>query len=1125
MQCNSCKTENRVIAHYCKHCGSEIPVIKLTGNGNGINNGIQDKDNLTGDIDLDELIGLTDLKSAYQKAITAFRRKRQAGINYDKKDFHSLLIGETGTGKSRIVEILSRVFYKAGITTRIDPRIVAAVDFYDFAGDDLSKNIDDAKGSILYIDNVHQLVKGGSSAEIDRLIRELEKRPGDPILVLGGRTEELREYLRNNPENNSRIHMQFYLPKMTVEIMLGLAERFAAVDKLSISEAGMDKLRKRLIYLFRQQSDAEQVLLTGQNGFLVHKEMKKISAEFFTKKNYDPMAPRVIKPEDITGKIAEIKSVEEVLRQLDDFVGMTDVKTFIKSIMDEIAIGKQDAAGKGRKYVFSGAHMVLTGNPGTGKTTLARALGEVFTSAGILTNGHVIDSDRSRLIGQYKGETAKLVQKACDEAMGGVLLIDEVYALKQNDQDDYGQEAIDTLLKRMEDDRDKFIVIAAGYEKLMPQFLSANPGMKSRFKHFFHLNDYTGEQMLDIFKIFARNEGITLHPAAEKKVAAVLEEMYKKRTNEFANGRDVRNLFDTIKNKRSSRIVAGDADYSILEQDVPGNDADLSKENVASLLAKLNALTGLDTVKKEINDLIEYIEGCIAIGETADFNLHFIFSGNPGTGKTTVARILAEIFKALGVLPRGQLVETGKMDLVAQHVGETAIKTTKVIDRAMGGVLFIDEAYSLASTGAQYDFNSEAIETLLIRLENDRGKFIVIAAGYTAPMQKFLDSNPGLPSRFTRMIEFPDYTSNELMTIMTGMLDKAGRIAGAETMEVIRRRIEHIYKTRDASFANARTVRTEFERIRQLQTIRIGRAKKAGTDVNVMEVLPEDIPGYRQPAGIQEESLETVMAEINGLIGLQSVKRELRSLVAFLEMEKLRRERGGADTTLTLHFLFKGAPGTGKTTVARILAKVFKYMGLLPKGHLVETDRGGLVGTHIGQTAPKTTDIINASMGGVLFIDEAYTLVQEGIGNDFGKEAIATLLKRMEDDRGKFIVIAAGYNADMERFLQSNDGLPSRFTKEIIFEDYQPQELAAIYRLMLRAKGMQLSDEAAAFLPRFFEHLYAGRDNRFANGRTVRNIFNDSLQRQSSRLVALQTAGQDIEEMLNIIEPADIATQ
>jgi SpoVK/Ycf46/Vps4 family AAA+-type ATPase len=458
---------------------------------------------------------------------------------------------------------------------------------------------------------------------------------------------------------------------------------------------------------------------------------------------------------------------------------------------------------------------------------------------------------------------------------------------------------------------------------------------------------------------------------------------------------------------------------------------------------------------------------------------------------------------------------------VSGYVGQTSAQTNKVIDNAMGGVLFIDEAYTLSKgiTSGGGGFGSEAIDTLLKRMEDDRGKFIVIAAGYSKEMQDFLDSNPGLDSRFSKKITFDDYGPAELSTIMRSMMTQNDFTFDEATNSKIDAYLTDVYNKRDKRFANARTVRNAFENIVQVQSKRIVKQKNSGLSFNAMAITVDDVPSTATDIVSPQEAL----AELNKLIGLTSVKTEINSLISFLEIEKMRAVGGSTSkNTLNLHFLFKGRPGTGKTTVARILAKVFKSLQVLPVGQLIETDRKDLVGQYVGHTAKQTSDVIDKAMGGVLFVDEAYTLVPEGNSNDFGKEAIDTLLKRMEDDKGKFIVIAAGYANDMERFVASNEGLASRFPKTVIFEDYTPDELNQIFMHMLTNNGLKLVESDGDKVLQMFTEMYRTRDNKFANGRTVRNLFERMLEKQAVRLSHIRELGGDISTDINQIIYEDI---
>ena len=291
---------------------------------------------------------------------------------------------------------------------------------------------------------------------------------------------------------------------------------------------------------------------------------------------------------------------------------------------------------------------------------------------------------------------------------------------------------------------------------------------------------------------------------------------------------------------------------------------------------------------------------------------------------------------------------------------------------------------------------------------------------------------------------------------------------------------------------------------------------------------PAQPPTEVVPAADQEETplpeseptLEELLAELDGLCGLEQVKQDVKSLINLVKVRRLREEAGLPVPPMSLHLVFLGNPGTGKTTVARLLARLYHAIGVLPKGQLVEVDRSGLVAGFVGQTALKTQEVIQKAIGGVLFIDEAYALVNQDNGNDFGREVIEVLLKNMEDHRKDLVVIVAGYSQLMEKFIHSNPGLESRFNKYFYFEDYDGAQLFTILQSMCVKNGYVLTPEGEALARRELMALYEDRDENFGNARDVRNLFEQAVARQSDRVARLEAPTR---EQLMALRPEDLA--
>lgn len=509
-------------------------------------------------------------------------------------------------------------------------------------------------------------------------------------------------------------------------------------------------------------------------------------------------------------------------------------------------------------------------------------------------------------------------------------------------------------------------------------------------------------------------------------------------------------------------------------------------------LKTLDRMVGLQPVKEMIREIVEDVkmrkEREMFGQKMPAPSLNMIFTGNPGTGKTTVAQLVGRIMKAAGVLEKGHFVSVTRADLVVDHIGGTAKKTKAVLQKALGGILFIDEAYSLARGGEQ-DFGKEAIDMIVEFIESHKGKILVIMAGYTEEMKGLTKANTGIESRFQNIIEFPDYTAEEMVLLARFTARKYQVKWNTETEKVMLEVFNRKQIKGRSDSGNGRLVRNELEAAIRRQSKRLaGKKDKVKEDYHYL--LSSDFAIEKG----KEFVLEQELAQI---VGNEELKKHIRSLAATVKIQKLRKENGLPSAEQSLHMVFKGNPGTGKTTIARILSKLYKELGVVKKGHLVEVTQSDLIGSYVGQTAPKVKEKVKEALGGILFIDEAYTISNN---KEFGPEAIGELVKMMEDHRDELIVVLAGYNREMDEFMQTNSGLSSRFPTHFQFEDYNAQELEQLLVQMAKKDSYFISADGMVAVRGLCEMAITKRKAETGNGRFVRNILEEAKRYQANRL-------------------------
>ncbi len=532
------------------------------------------------------------------------------------------------------------------------------------------------------------------------------------------------------------------------------------------------------------------------------------------------------------------------------------------------------------------------------------------------------------------------------------------------------------------------------------------------------------------------------------------------------------------------------------------------------IMLDLDKLIGLEKVKEKIREYVDYLNYLQireerGFDEDEEISLHAVFTGNPGTGKTTVVKLLGRIYHALGLLSKGHVHTVEASDLISGFVRQTGKDTKAAIEKARGGILFIDEAYMLFKEGGGNDFGPEAIAALITEMSDGEGDIAIMVAGYPKEMEAFLNSNPGLKSRFRNHFHFNDYTPDELVQIAEFAAEGRDVYFSAGARKKIEKVISAAFRKRDRTFGNARFAHALVDEAKMNLGIRL--MKSANTDSltkrQLSEIKKEDIEDIsilkdekKLHLPIDQELLKETQAELDKLTGLENIKQEITELV---RLTKYYKEMGrDVLKSFSMHCVFTGNPGTGKTTVARIIGKFYKALGLLERGHLIDADGSDLVAGYVGQTAIKTMELIKEAQGGILFIDEAYSLT-EGQSNEFGKKAVATLIKQMEDKRKDFGLIVAGYPENMEKFLESNPGLKSRFDRTFNFKDFTEEELYTIAMSMFEDRSLKPDKEAGEHIKKYLSSLYANRDKFFGNARSVRKMVEKAHRNQELRMASI----------------------
>ena len=808
------------------------------------------------------------------------------------------------------------------------------------------------------------------------------------------------------------------------------------------------------------------------------------------------------KLEENVGNITSVKTDTELLEMIDDLIGIEDVKKELKNLIKFYSKVKTmtDKFNNNNQFYNNYA---LIGNEGLQQEKIVNIIKSILVSNSIIDDKDFKEFYTLDLEYEVRKNLSDIEHKISEGFKNYKFIylknFDKLVNLK-TEKEDYYPKLINTLKQIIIDESNTIFIISGTKEKIKLIF-NENSEFSSLFGYKWELKDLNNDVLSE--ELFKKINDVNIQNYITLEEIKETVSQLSKESN-FKNLNFVEEMYQkTLKNFFESD--AESLDNSLIPK---------TKDNISidETMKEINELIGMTTIKNELRNLSKFLKYNKRLekinGKTKTLNLHMIFSGNAGTGKTTVARLLADILYNMGYIEERKITEITPKDLIGEYTGQTAPKARKAIENALGGILFVDEAYGLVTgSGNSKGFGAEAIVELLKCMEDYQDRLVVIFAGYHDEMNDFVNLNPGLKSRIRYHFEFEDYNEDELIQILYMKLKKLNLTIDDDAVKTLKRTIS--FNMKATNFGNGRYVDNLVNNLLIKHSINI----PDDDDTNLLNITLDDV---KQLSETNEININDVFNDLDKLIGLSKIKSELKQLVDYLQYNKKLEKFNIYPKNLNLHMVFSGNAGTGKTTVARLLADIFYSLGYIPENRLTEITAKDLTGEYLGQTAPKVRRQIENALGGVLFIDEAYSLVQNySSGNGYSGEAIAELLVSMEKYYDRLIIVFSGYEKEMKDFINTNPGLKSRIGKSFVFEDYTVDELADILLKFVNDNKLKITDKALNKFKKLIETSM--KTKNFGNARWVRNSFDKILLKHSTN-----TKDSDNEEELITITENDI---
>ncbi len=826
---------------------------------------------------------------------------------------------------------------------------------------------------------------------------------------------------------------------------------------------------------------------------------------------------------DVVGMARKVKKKEAVIPQsikeyFTDVVGLTNVQLELDAFYKMLRFQNEREQSDFHADLLKSTHFLVYGARGSGKTMVGEIIASLLYDFGVREESKPVFTEARELMTAYESDKTDGVSKLFEKVEDRTVIVENIQdILEEGEVEESAAKGLLICLEKvLKDRKDDLSIILTGTEKSAERMKALNSTLEDSLHACIEIPAYSTLELLQITEKLATKKALRIHETGKKVLIRKID--LDRRSPEFMNAITLNRYLDQAAVRMAQRYFekqeTTEADMVYL---MPADfEMELEEESLEELIAELDNLTGLRKVKEQIKKRIQSVSADQQAQEAGASrkgghgSLHMLFTGNPGTGKTTVARMVGKIYQQLGILPRGShMVECTRSGLVGKYQGHTAKLVQDRFREAAGGVLFIDEAYALCRD-EQDTFGHEAVDEIIAQMENNKDSMMVILAGYKKEMEEFLKSNPGFASRIRNSIEFEDYTIEEMTEIFKGMVKGKNMQLNRDTAEALEQML--LVKSKVPDFGNARGVRNLFEEVLEAMDERLLRLKAMGMPLTQNQfdiVCKEDIEAVAGKKLDGEKTLEELLDEVHNLTGLAGVKEKVQEMVDDIQVKELMKAQGlQVDDHGTLHLVFKGNAGTGKTTVARLLGKIYTKLGILKKNVFVEVSRGDLVGKYSGHTAANVIRKIDEAEGGILFIDEVYTLIN-GENDEFGKEAIHTLVAEIENRRDNLMVIIAGYGDKIDDFLAVNQGLASRLSNEIVFEDYSDEELTDIFYDMVKQKHMVVEEGARdAIQGMITEKRRSMKD--FGNARGVRNLLDRAALCKNSRIAAMQRRGEQL---------------